>query len=183
MRLLYVHDDLANELLGDPGREVVEFRLLEAATDLADHLTDAANPVDEPELMEQVRRNVVARNEFLARFDVVDAEGLARFAGSMSANLRATATRWLKDGTCFAIDSGGRRVFPVFQFDAERRRPHRAVAAVLRRLHEARLDEWALALWWTTPHEVLAWRMPADVLVSEPDAVVAAAELDRDSFG
>jgi hypothetical protein len=183
MRLLYVEDDLAERLLSDHERGVVEIHTLREARDLADHLTNAADPVEEPELMEQVRRNVVARNDFLERFEALDAEGLARFAGSRSANLRATASRWLKEGACFSVESGGRRLFPVFQFDPERQRPYEAVAGALRLLRAARLDGWALPLWWGTPHDGLDWRVPADVLATEPEAVLAAAALDRDTLG
>jgi hypothetical protein len=183
MRLLYVDDDLAARFLADHEHGVIEVHTLREARDLADHLTNPADPVAEPELMEQVRRNAVARNDFLERFETLDAEGLARFAGSRSSNLRATASRWLKEGSCFSVESGGRRLFPVFQLDPDRQRPYEVVADVLRLLREARLDGWALPLWWATPHDILEWRVPADVLAAHPEAVLAAAALDRETLG
>jgi hypothetical protein len=132
---------------------------------------------------EQARRNAQERAGFLAEFEALGAEGIADLAGSKAENRRATASRWQSGGLCFAVEHEGRLVFPAFQFDPTTGRPRPAVANVITALRSVGLGGWSLALWWTTPHDTLGWRRPADVLSTEPGLVIEAAQVDSRTRG
>lgn len=160
-----------------PGARVLELPQFEAVERLVESFMPPVGVVSST-VAEQARRNAQARAEFLAEFEALDAEGVADLAGSKAENRRATASRWQVEGSCFAVEHQGRLVFPAFQFDAGSGRPVPAVAEVVTALRSAGLGGWSLALWWATPHDMLGWRRPADVLGSEPNLVIEAARVD-----
>lgn len=165
-----------------PGARLIELPQFAAVEQLVASFMPPVGVVSSS-VAEQARRNAVARAEFLTEFEALDAEGVAHLAGSKAGNRRATASRWQGEGSCFAVEHEGRSVFPAFQFDPATGRPRPAVVPVIRALRAVGLGGWALALWWATPHDMLDWRRPVDVLVSDPDAVVEAAETDARTSG
>ena len=145
-----------------------------------DELADAMMPKAVPSaaLVEQVRRNVSERVQFLETYGALTAEELADAVGSGATNRRSLAARWRAEQKVFAVRVPSNRVvYPAFQFDFDRGAPRPVVADVLAAL-PLRLREsgWQLALWWDTPTDCLGWLRPIEMLDKDPAAVVAAAE-------
>ena len=130
--------------------------------------------VPSPAWFSQARRNAEARQAFLDEFGAVTSEQIASLASSHATNRRATAHRWQKERKIFAVNHHGQILYPGFQFDPETGRPKKAIAQVLGALPDA-LTGWALALWWTTPVDLLDWARPVDRLEATPADVIRAA--------
>lgn len=97
-------------------------------------------------------------------------------AGRISANQAGcadTMTRWTREGRLFALDIGGRAVYPAYAFDAAGQ-PLPVVRRVLQNL--SRHDALSLACWFESPNAYLDGSRPREMLVTEAERVVAAAE-------
>lgn len=183
VRVVVVSTEAAERLAEAlPGARVLDLPQIDTVERLVESFMPPIGVVSSA-VAEQARRNAAARADFLAEFEALDAEQVADLAGSKAGNRRATASRWQGEGLCFGLAHDGRLLFPAFQFDAATGRPRRAVAEVIAALRAVGLEGWSLALWWATPHDVLAWRRPADVLIDAPDAVVEAAHVDARTRG
>lgn len=131
---------------------------------------------------EQLRLNAEARSTFLQAFPALPAAELAGLAGITWSNPAAWASRLQKEGKVFAVEYGRRQLFPTFQFDSNWQ-PRDAVAAVLAHLHDAGLQGWSVALWWTAANGWLEGARPVDLLEEKPEQVIAAAgEVGRFPF-
>lgn len=183
VRVVLVPEEAAERVAGAvPGARVLELPQLTTVERLVESFMPPVGVVSSA-VAEQARRNAAARGEFLAEFEALDAEGVADLAGSKAENRRATASRWHREGLCFAVEHEGRLVFPAFQFDPATGRPRPTVAKAMTALRSVGLGGWSLALWWATPHDVLGWRRPADVLSTEPNLVMQAAQVDARTRG
>lgn len=183
VRLVVVPADAADRVVeAVPGARVLELPQLDAVERLVQSFMPPVGVMSST-VAEQARRNAEARAAFLTELEALDAEGVADLARSKAGNRRATASRWQAEGLCFAVEHEGRLVFPAFQFDPASGRPRRAVADAIASLRSVGFGGWSLALWWATPHDMLGWRRPADVLAREPDLVVEAAQVDARTRG
>lgn len=182
MRVIVVPGEAKGVAEAVPGARVLELPQFDAVERLVESFMPPIGVVSAA-VAEQARRNAQARAEFLTEFEVLDAEGVADVAGSKADNRRATASRWQGEGLCFGVEHEGRLVFPAFQFDPGTGRPRPAVAAAISALRSAGLGGWSLALWWAAPHDVLSWRRAADLVGSEPDIVIEAAQVDARTRG
>ena len=66
--------------------------------------------------------------------------------------------------------------YPGFQFSNEGQ-PLPVIGRVLAALPE-QLQGWGLALWWTTPNDMLDWHRPVDLLDEGGEQIVAAAQAE-----
>ncbi|GAB7003691.1 hypothetical protein JCM18899A_11620 [Nocardioides sp. AN3] len=101
-------------------------------------------------------------------------ESLAARRGS-TPNATRTAIKRARDaGRVFSVQHGGRALMPAFQFEAsgDVRTASQAVVATLRGVG---LDGWQLWEWLASPTGWLDSDVPADLLDSEPEVVLAAA--------
>ncbi|GAB3200614.1 hypothetical protein GCM10027062_20610 [Nocardioides hungaricus] len=141
---------------------------------------------DERTLTRGVLRQVERNTEILAglgrEFGMLTSAGVAEVAGSTSTNTSATASRWLRDGSVFAVTVDSGRLFPAFQFDLERGRPRPVVRDVLAQLSPDN-SAWGIALWFASVNSRLGGRRPVDLLVEDPGRVVAAAAAERADLG
>lgn len=69
-------------------------------------------------------------------------------------------------------------LLPLFQFERPRMTPHQGVAEAALELADL-MDDEGLAAWFVRPSEWLAQAVPIDRVVSNPDAVAAAARDTR----
>lgn len=117
----------------------------------------------------------------LNEFGFATASALADANHSRAANRQALTENWKTRGQVFAVRhraaSGQmQEVFPLFQF--EDHKPIKAVQAVLQAFGEHKAA-WKLALWFTSNNGLLPRQArPVDLLLTAPDAVVAAAQRD-----
>jgi hypothetical protein len=131
-------------------------------------------PLPTPPAVLQARRNAAAREDLIAEFGLLSSAAIASLAGSRAKNKASLANRWKQEGRIFSVPHGGSAQFPAFQFDGEGR-PREAIAGVLKALG-SKTSEWGLGLWFTTANGWLGDRRPVDLLASEPERVVDAAE-------
>jgi len=122
----------------------------------------------------QARRNANARRELLEEFPALTSAEVADAANSRARNRASLANRWREEGRVFAIRLADQQLYPAFQFD-EHGRPLEAISAVLRQLGGGHLNDWQVALWFTSPTGWLGGHRPVDVLSQEPEAVLQAA--------
>jgi hypothetical protein len=140
------------------------------------------SPAEEPSAAEiaQLRRNAEARKVFLAEFGALTSKQVAELAGSRATNQAALANRWKAQGRIFAVEAGGRSLFPAFQFaDNGQARP--VVAEVLAAFGP-KAAGWQTALWFTGANGWLGAKRPVDLLESAPEAVAAAARREAEAF-
>lgn len=159
-------------------RRVVQLVNTQAATQEVDtlrRLVEAA-PLDLPAhdrtaLIEQARRNQVARQTFLDDFPVLTATEVHELVGSRARNPHAAANRLRTDKRIFAIRIGDEYRYPAFQFDAEGQ-----PLPVFRDLLQAAegLSGWGLALWLAAPNGFLDGTRPLDALHTKPQQVIEA---------
>ena len=142
-----------------------------------ERMVDAMMPetlLPTPPAVLQARRNAEAREELISEFGVLSSTGVASLAGSRAKNKASLANRWKQEGRIFSVPHRGSVYFPSFQFDSEGR-PREAVAGVIR-AWGSKISEWGLGLWFTAANGTLGGKRPVDLLESEPDRVVGAAE-------
>lgn len=95
-----------------------------------------------------------------------------------------TPDRYL-DGTIFSINYEGSEYFPRFALEARTlaiaAQGMQRVIAVL----ATRMNGWGMAFWFESSNSFLAGKLPKDIICSDPDAVVQAAqeEIDGVSHG
>ncbi len=128
-----------------------------------------------PALLLQARRNAEARLDLLNDYGAFTGATLADANGSTASNRAALASRWRKEGRIFGVSYNDKTYFPSFQFD-ERARPLDVIARVMSSFRTQPIGDWEIALWFTTANESISGRRPVDLLIEDPDAVVAAAE-------
>jgi len=130
--------------------------------------------VPSPVAVLQARRNAEARNGLLREFGAFTSAELAELAGSRAKNRAALAHRWRHERRVLSVIHHGTTYYPGFQFDAEGR-PREVVARVIAALPSQGSD-WETALWFSSPSGWLGGRRPVDLLESEPQSVIEAAE-------
>ena len=126
-----------------------------------------------PAFIDQARRNAEARAAFMQDYEVLDADQMHELFGSKARNRSALAARWRSDKKIFAVQRGGRFLYPAFQFDAQGL-PRKVISKVLAALGDA-VGGWQTALWFVTPNGWLNGKKPVDLLERKPDAVLDAA--------
>jgi len=151
-----------------------------------DSLADAMMPraVPSSAFVEQARRNVGERVQFLTAYGALTAEQVSDAVGSQASNRRSLASRWRAEHKIFAVRVPPNTfVYPGFQFDFDEGQPRPIVGEVLAALPPGLRDGgWQLALWWDTPSEFLEWNRPAEFLAQDPAAVLAAAKAEADEW-
>lgn len=118
-----------------------------------------------PAELAQVRRNLVAREAFIAEF------------GSQQNLDPQTAAMFEAEGRVFSVDYRQAKVYPSFQFHEFYPLP--AVARALSILRELR-SPWEIALWFTGNNGWLGGARPVDLLADRPDEVIIAAQREAE---
>jgi hypothetical protein len=130
-----------------------------------------ATPTQEVELDKD---SIAWRKAFVSRYKCLSAEEVAEEAGNKAANRSALASRWATDEKkIFSIRHGNKTLFPKFQFRDGY--PIPAVAKILRQLPE-HYTGWDKAFFFTTSNPYLNGKKPVDVLSTQSEKVISAAE-------
>lgn len=90
-----------------------------------------------------------ALNAIVDEHEMLDSTAVSRVLGKAPSS-RNTASRLAASGTVIALPASGQKLYPAFQFDAERREVRAIVAEINQRLG-ARNDPWGVASWWLNP--------------------------------
>jgi hypothetical protein len=124
----------------------------------------------------EARMTAEARKRVIETGEWMTAAQIAEMAGYSSSNPSAQPNKWKRDGQIFAIHHRGTDYFPGYAFDASTDyRPAKGLARVLE-VFRGNKDDWGLAYWFASVNSFLGGKRPQDLLISEPDRVVAAAE-------
>jgi hypothetical protein len=97
-------------------------------------------------------------------------------ASLSSTNPASQPNKWKRDGLIFAIHHNGVDLYPDYALDpGSGYRPRPAIARIIGILDTTR-DAWGLASWFLAANSRLGGQRPQDVVATEPDLVIAAAE-------
>lgn len=157
--------------------ELVEHAQLDSVVSLlAPELAIPSAPV-----LEQSRRNLRLREEMLRTHGALTAREVADLAGSEALNRSQFAHSLTRSGRIFSVTHRRQQLFPGFQFDSEGPLP--VVAQVLPFLRARFRKDWEVALWFDVENSWLDGVRPLELLISDPDRVVAAAQAGADRGG
>lgn len=165
--------------------ELLKDRLTDADERQMQTLIETALPAIEPPpppvVLRQARRNAQARIALLEEFGALNPKQVHELAGSKAQNQFALATRWRQEGRILGISYRNKTYFPGFQFDANGQ-PLPVIADVIA-LFGNQADGWQTALWFTLVNGWLEGKRPVDLLLTDPDAVIAVARQESmDAF-
>jgi len=119
---------------------------------------------------------IEARKAVLESGDWLTATQIAEMADFGADNPSAQPNKWKKDGQIFAVHHRGVDYFPGYALNPSTDyRPTKNLAGVLSVLREQK-DDWGLAYWFASVNSFLGGKRPQDLLISEPDRVLAAAK-------
>ncbi len=133
-----------------------------------------------PAAIEQVRKNVIARADFLASDNgsSYTSGDIHRLNGSTATNQSALASGWRKKKKIFSVDHKGKIYYPKFQFD-DHGKPRKVIAEIIKIFDEDQ-PGWQLALWFTTSNTVLDGKKPIELIESNPQHLVKAIKEEVD---
>lgn len=129
-----------------------------------------------PNLLKEAEMLARARKAVLEGGDWLTAAELARMAGLSERNPSAQPNKWKRQRQIFAIHHNGVDYFPGYGLDPEAGyRPRKSLKSVLEVFGDEK-DGWGLAFWFLSANSLLGGRRPQDVLVTDPERVIAAAK-------
>lgn len=124
----------------------------------------------------EARMTAEARKSVIETGEWMTAAQIAEIAGFSTTNPSAQPNKWKREGQIFAIHHRGTDYFPGYALDASTDyRPSKDLARALK-VFRGKKDDWGLAYWFASVNSFLGGKRPQDLLISEPDRVVAAAE-------
>jgi hypothetical protein len=124
----------------------------------------------------EARMTAEARKSVIETGEWMTAAQIAEIAGFSTTNPSTQPNKWKRERQIFAINHRGSDYFPAYALDASTDyRPTKGLARVLE-VFRGRKDDWGLAYWFASVNSLLGGKRPQDLLISEPDRVVAAAE-------
>lgn len=125
-------------------------------------------------IVEAARRRATLRTQLLAS-GALSYPALARGRSMSSANVRQWVRRARERHELFTVEHQGETFVPAVVLD-EDLSPRREYRPVIEALTKAGEDGWGLWAWLVFPSPWLDGAVPAEVLESDPERVVAAAE-------
>lgn len=133
-----------------------------------------------PAAIEQVRKNVIARADFLASDNgsSYSSGDIHRLNDSTATNQAALASGWRKKKRIFSVDHKGKIYYPKFQFD-DHGKPRKVMTEIIK-IFDEDTPGWQLALWFTTPNAVLDGKKPVELIESIPQNIVKAIKEEVD---
>jgi hypothetical protein len=130
----------------------------------------------EPHVMLQAQMIGKARKAVLESGDWLTAAQVAQAAELSELNPSAQTSKWKRSKQIFAVEHRGVDLFPGYGLDPERSfRPRQSLKPILEVFGDAR-SGWALAVWFMSANGLLGGKAPKDVLATQPERVLAAAQ-------
>ena len=123
---------------------------------------------------EQARMLIEAKSAILNSGDFLPATEVAQIAGFSLSNLSVQPNKWKRNREIFAIQHGREDYLPVYALGPDHR-PRKEMAQILKIFGDAK-DGWGLAFWFAALNSFLDDERPQDVLATDPERVIAAAE-------
>ncbi|MCU7369979.1 hypothetical protein PEC18_03625 [Paucibacter sp. O1-1] len=134
-----------------------------------------------PTLVKEAAMLARSRKAVLEGADWLTAAKLAEMAGFSATNPSAQPNKWKRSQQIFAIQHNSVDYFPGYGLDPQANwRPRKALRSVLQAFGDDK-DGWGLAYWFLSANSFLGGRRPQDVLATEPEQVIAAAQDEREA--
>lgn len=174
------------DVLADTLVEFIQiFRAVQASAEAAAiphvpgiEIESPAEPRVETRVIELLMR-ATSRIAVLAGTQWLTAEQVGQLEGFGRSDPGALLNRWQQEHKIFALSLRDVNYFPAYGLDsAKGHRPIQALAKVMEILGEVR-DGWGQASWFLSVNSFLGGRRPQDLLATEPERVIAAAEDER----
>lgn len=147
-----------------------EESLTQLAHVLLPHTPPPAHLLKEVSMLVQARRAVLESGDWLSAAEV------AELAGLSSRNPSAQPNKWKKQGLIFAIHHNGSDYFPAYGLDRQHGfRPLSSLADIIK-IFSGHKDAWEMAYWFRSQNSALGGLQPQDLLATEPERVIAAAQ-------
>lgn len=129
-----------------------------------------------PVAIAQAEMFVAARSSILQGGDFILPKEVSRLAGYSETNPSVYPNKWKRSGKIFAIQNDNKDYFPFYALNPRNKyQPREQVGEVLRIFGNSK-DAWGMALWFASLNSFLDDERPQDILATDPDRVVAAAE-------
>ena len=126
--------------------------------------------------MIELRMAGESRKAILNSGNWLNSKEIAGIAGLSSTNPASQPNKWKRDGLIFAIHHNGVDLYPDYALDpGAGYRPRPVIARIIGIFGNTR-DAWGLASWFLAANSRLGGHRPQDVVATEPDLVIAAAE-------
>ena len=136
-------------------------------------LPDVVTP---PHLLVEAGMVAEARRTVLESGDLLTAANVAKVAGLSASNPSTQPNKWKREGRIFALRHKGVDYFPGYALNPSHGyRPVEGLRQVLAVLRD-RKDDWGVAYWFASVNGFLGGKRPQDLLVGQPERVLAAAE-------
>lgn len=121
-------------------------------------------------MVEETRRAVLA--------EMRQVHEIAVLVGRYTQTMRSDLIRWKAESRIFSVEHEGAEYFPTFALDSHTGyQPYPALAKALRILNVGLWgSEWAVAAWFMGLSSFLDDQRPEDLLASDPEWVIEAAE-------
>jgi hypothetical protein len=124
----------------------------------------------------QAKWNAALRLETLRAYPPMKPEEAAELLSASADEVPSTWRHWADEGRIFSVPHQGMVLYPAFQFDSETGEPHAVLHEVLSIFEPEDVHRgWQVYLWLTHAPPALGDRIPADLLSTEPQAVIDAA--------
>ncbi|WP_323601010.1 hypothetical protein [Pseudomonas putida] len=128
-----------------------------------------------PTLLREAKMLARAKTRILNSGDWLTAQDVAEVAQLSTVNASSQPSKWKRAGKIFALRHEGTDYFPVYGLDPQTGyRPRSSLAPVISVLADSK-DGWGMAFWFGSSNSYLAGRLPKEVLVEDPAAVLEAA--------
>jgi hypothetical protein len=130
-----------------------------------------------PNRVVEARMFAQAMREILEGSDFVRAADLADVAHFSKTNPSSRPNRWKKARQIFAVPYKGVDLYPLYALELkEGAKPLPIMANILKIL--SKKDDWQKAFWFGSVNSYLHNKMPKDLLKSNPQEVLRAAEIE-----
>ncbi|CAD7717312.1 hypothetical protein LMG31884_25470 [Xanthomonas hydrangeae] len=125
----------------------------------------------EAKMMAQVRQDAIEATDWLTAAQIAEVAELSQ------TNPSAQPNKWKRDGLIFAVQQeAGKDLFPRYALDSGNKyRPVKALAQVLK-VFAGKKGPWGLASWFSARNSFLGGQRPQDLLTSDPQRVINAAQ-------
>jgi hypothetical protein len=159
---------------------VIERRQTQSLERIVTELVPVVPPP--PHRLAMARMTAEARKAVLDSGDWLTAAHVAKMAGFSSTNPSAQPNKWKRKGLIFVLRHAGNDYYPAYGLDPRTGyRPFAALAKILK-VFGATKDDWGLAYWFASVNSFLGGKRPQDLLATQAERVIAAAEDEVDAI-
>jgi len=127
-------------------------------------------------LLREAKMLAKAKTRILQSNDWITAGDVSELAQFKSTNSSSQPNKWKQTGKIFALRHDGVDYFPIYGLDPDTGyRPISRLVSIIEMLARKK-DGWGMAFWFGSSNSYLAGKLPKDLLKTDPQRVLDAAE-------